>query len=51
MDYKYTRYLNDLNDLKHIEWFVNHSDEYEFHSSETKEILGCLKKNITKKNV
>ena len=51
MGYKYTKYLNDLNDLKHIEWFVNHSDEYEFHSSETKEILGRLKKNITKKNV
>lgn len=51
MGYKYTKYLNDLNDLKHIEWFVNHSDEYEFHSSETKEVLERLKKNITKKNV
>lgn len=51
MDYKYTRHLNDLNDLKHIEWFINHSDQYEFHSSEAKEILERLKKNITKKNV
>lgn len=49
--YKYTRYLNDLKDLKHIEWFVCHSDEYEFHSSESIEILNRLKKNISKKNI
>lgn len=51
MEYKYTRYLNDLNDLKHIEWFVTHSDEYEFQSPESKDILERLKKNITQKNV
>lgn len=51
MQYKHTRYLDDLKDLKHIEWFVCHSDEYEFYSQETMETLERLKNNITKKNV
>ncbi len=51
MAYKYARFLNDLNDLKHIEWFVANSDMYEFKDQETKEIFERLKKNIVKKNV
>ena len=51
MPYKYTKYLDDLKDLKHIEWYVCHSDEYEFHSQESMEALERLRNNITKKNV
>lgn len=49
--YKYTRYLTDLKNLEHIEWFIKHSDEYEFQSEEAKKILERLKRNIAKKNV
>lgn len=51
MRYKYASYLNDLKDLKHVEWFVLHSDEYEFHSLESENLLNRLKKNIQNKNI
>lgn len=51
MRYKYTRHLNDLNDLRHIEWFVEHSGEYEFQSPETQAILNRLRSNLRKKNI
>ena len=49
--YKYTRYLTDLKNLEHIEWFIKHSDEYEFQSEEAKKILERLKRNIAKKHI
>lgn len=51
MRYKYARYLNDLKDLKHIEWFVLHSEEYECHSQESCILLDRLKSNIRNKNI
>ena len=50
MRYKYIIHLNDLKDLKHIEWFVLHSDQYEFQNEEAKNLIGRLKNNIQKKN-
>lgn len=51
MRYQYTKYINDLKDLKHIEWFVSNSDGYEFHSEKSQELLEKLKNNIRKKNI
>lgn len=51
MRYKYASYLNDLKDLKHIEWFVLHNGEYEFVSLESQRLLENLKNNIQNKNI
>ena len=49
MRYKYKRFLNDLKDLKHIEWVWEHREEYEFTSAESKAILDSLGQKICKK--
>jgi len=51
MRYKYTRHLNDLKDLKHIEWFVSYCDSYEFQTEAVRCILEGLKKKIHNKNI
>lgn len=51
MRYKYKRFLNDLKDLKHIEWFWEHRNEYEFTSTESNVILKNLGQKIGKKNI
>jgi hypothetical protein len=51
MRYKYTRHLNDLKDLKHIEWFVNYCDSYEFQTEAVRFVLEGLKKKIRNKNI
>ena len=42
MEYLYQKFLNSLKDLKHIEWFVAHSDQYEFNSIESQRLIDSL---------
>ncbi len=51
MRYKYVSHLTDLKDLKHIEWFVLHSQEYEFATDRARTLRDRLQKNIHKKNI
>lgn len=48
MKYLFKKELNDEKDLKHIEWLVEHSNEYHFSNSSR---INYLKKNINKKNI
>ena len=51
MEYLYQKFLNSLKDLKHIEWFVAHSDQYEFNSIESQRLIDSLFNKIQKKNI
>lgn len=50
MRYKYASYLNDLKDLKHIEWFINHRDQYQFTETAEK-IADRLEQFLHNKNI
>lgn len=51
MQYLYEISLNSLKDLKHIEWFLNHRDEYQITDSNTKKLIRSLLYKIPKKNI
>lgn len=51
MEYLYEVSLNDLKDLKHIEWFLSHCDDYQFNSLKAQELLESLLYKIKKKNI
>lgn len=51
MEYLYEVSLNDLKDLKHIEWFLSHCDDYQFTSTNAQELLESLLYKIKKKNI
>ena len=51
MEYLYEVSLNDLKDLKHIEWFLSHCDGYQFTSTNAQELLESLLYKIKKKNI
>ena len=51
MEYKYYLHSTDLKDLKHIEWFVLHIDEYSLQGEKSRKIFDRLKVNIHQKNI
>lgn len=51
MRYIYEESLNGLKDLKHIEWFLRHNEQYEFNSLESKNLVNSLFYKIQKKNI
>lgn len=51
MEYLYEVSLNDLKDLKHIEWFLSHCDGYQFTLTNAQELLESLLYKIKKKNI
>ena len=51
MQYLYEISLNSLKDLKHIEWFLNHRDEYKITDSNAEKLMNSLLNKIPKKNI
>ncbi len=51
MEYIFEETLSSLKDLKHIEWFLNHRNQYEFTTVESQNLLKSLLNKITKKNI
>lgn len=51
MEYLYEISLNGLKDLKHVEWFLNHRNDYEFTIPKANELLTSLLYKMEKKNI
>ncbi|MCD7840654.1 MAG: hypothetical protein LUG46_08530 [Erysipelotrichaceae bacterium] len=51
MKYFYETSLNNLKDLKHIEWFVQHYKDYQFQSELSQKLFNSLSYKIQRKNI
>ncbi|MCD7892857.1 MAG: hypothetical protein LUG60_04060 [Erysipelotrichaceae bacterium] len=51
MEYFYQVSLNNLKDLKHIEWFIQHYKDYQFQNELSQKLFKSLAYKIQRKNI